>query len=134
MDTHILAWMLLSPEKLSHKTKKVIEEAQKNHQLLISVVTLWEIAMLIQKKRLSTLIPLKSFLENIEALPGLHIEPLNSDIIAESVLLPDLLHADPFDRLIVATARCLNSTLLTKDGKILEWANKGYLKTHFCDR
>lgn len=129
VDTHALIWIFLGAPKISPKVRQVVEEAQKNHILLMSAVVLWEVAMLIQKKRLSVLTPLRAFLDNIATLPGLMTVPLTPEIAAESVSLPGELHRDPFDRIIVATARCVNGTLLTRDSAILQWAKQGYLKT-----
>ena len=54
---------------------------------------------------------------------------MTSQIAADSVGLPDHFHADPTDQLIVATARCTNATLITRDQKILSWAHPGFVKT-----
>jgi len=48
-------------------------------------------------------------------------------IAVESYALPDVFHRDPADRLIVATARVANATLMTRDRRILEYAGRGHL-------
>ena len=49
LDTHVIIWSLLKPEELSVDIKKIIESAQEENKLLISSISLWEIAMLIIK-------------------------------------------------------------------------------------
>ena len=60
---------------------------------------------------------LNSAIEN----SGLRVVELTPEIAMESCNLPGSFHKDPADRIIVATARIRNLTLLTKDGKILEY-------------
>jgi len=48
-------------------------------------------------------------------------------IAVESYALPDVFHRDPADRLIVATARVANATLMTRDQRILDYAARGHL-------
>ena len=54
--------------------------------------------------------------------PGIAIAPLTPDIAIESVHLPGELHGDPADRMLVATARLLGATLLTKDAQLLRYS------------
>jgi PIN domain nuclease of toxin-antitoxin system len=64
VDTHVLLWSLLEPEKLTEPAKKYIPLAQESNMLLISSISLWEIAMLNFKKRISIYEPVKDFLES----------------------------------------------------------------------
>jgi PIN domain nuclease of toxin-antitoxin system len=50
------------------------------------------------------------------------IVPLSPSIAVESWELPGTFHADPADRIIVATARVTGATLLTRDRRILDYA------------
>jgi PIN domain nuclease of toxin-antitoxin system len=55
------------------------------------------------------------------------VEPLSPSIAVESCELPEMFHRDPVDRLIVATARVANATLMTRDRQILDYAARGHL-------
>ena len=57
--------------------------------------------------------------------PGISLVPLTPEIAVESSRLPGTFHGDPADRILVATARLLGATLLTRDAKILTYG-KGY--------
>lgn len=129
LDTHVLLWAISEPNKLSTTVKQYIDVAQQNKLLLLSSISLWEIAMLEQKKRIDIRQPLKTFLESIINIQGLAIKDNSIEVAVESNLLADSFNNDPADRLIVATAKYYNATLLTRDQKILAWAEQGAIET-----
>lgn len=119
LDTHVLLWSILQPQELAENIKKQITLAQESSKLLLSSISLWEIAMLNFKKRLGVYEPIKEFLQSIADIQGLSIIDISPEIAAESVLLSDGFHGDPADRIIVSTARVCGTTLVTRDQKIL---------------
>jgi len=129
LDTHVLLWALLQPEELSQEIKDQINLAQENSQLFLSSISLWEIAMLKFKKRINIYEPIKEFLESITNIAGVVIKDISPEIAAESILLMDNFHGDPADRIIVATAKSYGAILLTRDQKILNWADLGHIKS-----
>jgi PIN domain nuclease of toxin-antitoxin system len=128
LDTHTLLWSLLKPEELLDKVKSKIEQAQKDQRLLLSSISLWEIAMLSHKKRIHIFEPVKNFLSSIEEISGINICEISAEIAAESIALQNNFHGDPADRIIVATARSYSATLFTRDKQILEWSADGAVK------
>lgn len=128
LDTHIIAWSLLDPDKISGTVKHEINLAQKEDRLAICSISMWEIAMLTRKKRIDIYEPIKHFLKSITEIDGLSVLEITPDIAAESVSLVDDFHSDPADRIIVATTKILGGTLLTRDQKILSWAKSGHIK------
>jgi PIN domain nuclease of toxin-antitoxin system len=129
LDTHVLLWSVLTPDKISDDIKQRIVTAQSDGELLISSISLWEIAMLQLTKRINIYEPIKDFLESIVGMSGLSIVEMSPEIIAESVLLMDDFHGDSADRMIVATAKCSGASLLTRDETILTWAQLGHIKS-----
>ena len=125
LDTHVILWSLLKPEELNKSIKQTIEEAQEQSQLFLSSISLWEIAMMKNKKRINIYEPLRDFLRAITNIDGLTVLDISADIAAESVILTDNFHGDPADRIIAATAITTGSVLLTRDNKILSWADHG---------
>jgi len=85
LDTHVIIWSLLKPEELSVDIKKIIESAQEENKLLISSISLWEIAMLKSKKRINIYEPLKDFLQAITDIDGLTVLDISPNIAADSV-------------------------------------------------
>ena len=128
LDTHVLIWSLGDFENLSTQIRKVIDHAKNERRLLIASISLWEIAMLKSKKRISIYKPIKEFLKSITEIEGVKIIDLSYDIAADSTLLLDNFHGDPADRIIAATAISRGATLLTRDNQILSWASLGHIK------
>ncbi len=52
MDSCAIIWDALEPSKLSKKATLAIEKADKHNALIISDISIWEISMLIKKRRL----------------------------------------------------------------------------------
>jgi PIN domain nuclease of toxin-antitoxin system len=123
LDTHILIWWLHDlTDQLSKGQRVALTEAQKRHQpLALSAITLWEIAMLLERRRIAITKSLDQLLGEIESHPLLKILPLTTKIAAESVRLGEDFHRDPADQIIVATARCHGLTLITSDARIRKW-------------
>ncbi|WP_234352492.1 type II toxin-antitoxin system VapC family toxin [Candidatus Phycorickettsia trachydisci] len=128
LDTHVLLWALLSPEELSEEMRGVISSVQKEGKLIVCSISLWEIAMLKFKKRINIYQPVKDFLAAITSVPGLVVKDISSEIEAESVLLTNEFYGDPADRIIIATTKVYGATLITRDQKILSWAEQGDIR------
>lgn len=128
VDTHVLLWTLFEPEQLTEDIKNHIALAQEHNQLLVSSICLWEIAMLYSKKRIRIYEPIKGFLAAIVNIQGLKIKDISPEVAAESILLADNFHGDPADKIIVATTKVHGAVLLTRDHKILNWADSGHIQ------
>jgi PIN domain nuclease of toxin-antitoxin system len=128
LDTHILIWSLTKSDELSPEVKEVIKSAKADKSLYLSSISLWEIAMLAQKQRISVYRRIADFLQTIENIRGLNILQITANIAAESVTLPGDIHNDPADRIIIASCREISATLVTRDQKIIDWGNLGHMK------
>lgn len=128
LDTHVWIWLMDGAAFLTQKHKKLINAAALDNNVCIAAISMWEVSMLVQKKRIILEKPVLAWLDEALSLPGINLKPLTPDIAAHSSELPenDKFHGDPADRLIVATARIHGLTLLTRDKKILSYA-KDYL-------
>ena len=117
-------------EKIT-KNRKLVELIQKSipsQGILISEISLWEIAILESKGRIKLSEPLEDWLENALVAPGVRSVNLSPKIISDSVKLPGKFHADPSDRLIVSTARVFGFLLITQDKEIIRYSKTGYVK------
>ena len=97
--------------------------------LLVSAITPWEIAMLVSKGRLALDRDVGEWVKAALALPGIRLEPLSPEIAIASTRLPGTIHADPADRIIVATVRQVGAILLTEDQRLLDYGAAGHLRT-----
>ena len=117
LDTHVVVWSALEPDKLSKKAVVAIEDARNTDRpLFISDITLFEVANLIRRQRVVIQISLDSFLEELES--WLVVVSINRQIASLSVQLPDTYPSDPMDRLIGATAMVKGLPLITADERI----------------
>ena len=121
IDTHIWVWFIDSPADLSEKAVAAIENIRSQGKIVISCISTWELFMLEKKKRLELKIPLQLWVKKCEKLSFLYFMPVNNDIAQLAVNLPDSLHQDPADRIIIATANYLGVPLITKDKKIQDY-------------
>ena len=130
IDTHIWIWYGMRNPKLGAAARELIERSVQEGGLAVSIMTLWEISLLESKERIHLGMTAAEWLEEALALPNLMALPLELPAILDAHRLPGIFHADPADRLIVATARHHNLTLITDDRKILDYANQGYLRAY----
>jgi PIN domain nuclease of toxin-antitoxin system len=122
IDTHILVWWVSGSDTLSTAAKKAIKETLSNSgEVLISSISAWEIAMLVDKGRLVLSMDVESWLDEVSQIDGVRFLPVDNEIGVKSTALPGDFHKDPADRMIVATARKLAVPLVTADEKILQY-------------
>lgn len=117
LDTHILLWALLEPSKLSSNVIVTLEDPE--NTLWISPITLWEILILVEKKRIQLDMDPESWIREIIAQVPIKEAPLNHEVAIESRKI-NLSQQDPADRFIAATAKVYDLILLTADKRLLE--------------
>ncbi len=122
LDTHILLWWHGDRDRLSRGQQQVIADADADAPLLVSDISLWEVAMLHGLGRIRLSIPLREWLEKAVAPPLVQRHGISPAVAAELASLPESFHRDPADRILVATARVFGATLLTRDRRIVEAA------------
>jgi PIN domain nuclease of toxin-antitoxin system len=122
LDTHAWVWWVSNPELLSAPARQAVDDAAQVHDLFIPTICAWEVAVLVQKGRLSLALDVRDWIARSEALPLVTFVPLSTAIAVESVRLPGFPHADPADRIIVATTMSLGARLVTKDEKLLAYS------------
>lgn len=126
LDTHAWVWFASNPENLSKKAQKAVDAAREEKGVLVSSISVWEIALLVAKKRLKLTLDVMDWVAKSELLPFVQFIPVTNSIAIKAVNLPGSLHSDPADRIIIATALSLGAALVTKDKKISSY---GHVKT-----
>jgi PIN domain nuclease of toxin-antitoxin system len=125
IDTHYWIWLeFATPGRISPTDMKAIQSAAQARELLLSIISVWEVGMLDSKKRLNLFLPCDQWVKTALATPGLELVTLTPEIALDSTRLPGTLHGDPADRIIAATARSRNAHLLTADEKLAGWCRK----------
>lgn len=121
LDTHAWVWWVSDPKRLSARAREAVDQAAKEGELYLSSISVWEVALLAERGRLRLAMDVSEWIGYCEALPFLRFVPVNNRIALLSVRLPGPLHADPADRIIIATALTLGATLVSKDERILSY-------------
>ena len=114
LDTHALVWWRLAPEKLGRKARRACE---KSAVVGASAISFWEIGVLDARGRLKLRVPLSEWTrETLEGprMEGLFVMPEIAVLVAGLIM-----HGDPADRFIVATALHLGCKLVTRDDAIV---------------
>lgn len=118
LDTCALVFDALTPEKLTKTALKAINQAEKKSQLFCSDISLWEIAMLIQKNRLDPGTETPTFLKTLLQARQIEVLPITVEIAALSASDASFNHFDPADRIIAATAIAHKASLVSCDKEL----------------
>ena len=117
LDTHILLWSIFESNKLSQSAKTIILD--RNSLKFISISTMWEISIKNRIGKLKLPKGLAGVFSEIE-MSGFGIIGIDRQCIEIYDNLP-LLHRDPFDGIIIATAIAENMTIVTADENIQKY-------------
>src|SRR5574340_1797837 len=119
LDTHVLVWWVSTQEgHLSKAAKRAISAELSGGEILVSSISAWEIAALVQRSRLVLSMDVSSWLATVGEIEAVRFVPVDNQIAVKSTELPGEFHKDPADRMIVATARRFAAPLVTADEKI----------------
>ncbi len=121
LDTHAWIWFTSDPQILSKTAKKAVDAAVKEKNVLISSISSWEVALLVKKGRLKLSMDVQDWIAISENLPFIEFIPVSNSIAVKSVNLPQPLHPDPADRIIIATALSTGASVITKDKKLTDY-------------
>lgn len=121
LDTHVWLWWISNPENLSTRAGQAIDQAIIEKGIIISSISTWEIALLVDKGRLELSVDLRDWVRKTEDLPFVRFMPVDNTISLRSVTLPGQFHLDPADRIITATAMTMGLPLITRDDKIINY-------------
>jgi len=119
LDTHIWIWWVLGVPRLG--TRAAWLEAQPTDALGRSVISIWEVAKLVQKGRLILPFDVRTWVDKALDETAVQVLALSKVAVIDANALPGEFHADPADQLIGATARDLDCELMTDDARILSY-------------
>ena len=118
LDTHVLAWLVADPARLSRPAASAIRRARAHQGIGIAAITLWELAMLFARGRLEAMGSLETAVQLVIDRAGVIVRALTPQIAVMATQLPPDFPPDPADRLIAATARDEGLILITRDERI----------------
>ena len=120
LDTHIWVWWVHGDSALPESIRATVDAAEETG-ILVSAISCWEIAKLVERGRLTLPCPPFDWLQKGLSYPGVCLIELSPRISVESTQLPGTFHRDPADQIIVATSRVLDVPLVTVDSKIRDY-------------
>ncbi len=120
LDTHVWWWWLNGDKRLSPAQSRRLRKVAPTAPVLVSDISLWELAMLAVLGRIEVSIPLRQWLESAAAPPLVQRCGISPAVAAAVAELPETFHRDPADRILVATARVHGATLVTRDRRIID--------------
>lgn len=112
LDTHTLIWFFSGHEKLNDKVRQLMEDEA--NIKLISLASVWEMAIKQSKGKLTLALPLEEYIETKIKLPDFQLLAINLKHLGQIGKLA-YHHNDPFDRLLIAQAITENLPILSKD-------------------
>ena len=121
LDMHV--WFYWVNDNIEELSERALASIRSHTSLGVSIISCWEIAMLVVKKRLKLSVDVQHWIEQALQYPGMRLLAIDPEIAVLSTRLPGEFHGDPADRFIVATCMRHNAALLSKDKRIHEWGN-----------
>src|SRR4028118_2428292 len=112
LDTHTLIWFFAGNSQLSATARILIEDEDNNK--LVSIASIWEMAIKQSKGRLNLSLPLHEYIGQKLSLEDFNLLNINLDHLSEIATMP-FHHNDPFDRLLIAQAIREGIPILSKD-------------------
>lgn len=135
LDTCAVIW-LAAGSFMSEVAVTAIVAAGLERNVYVSPASAWEIGLLARPKTDGTALRFmpdpKAWFTKFMAGPGIRLAPLTPEIAIDSSHLPGTLHGDPADRLIIATARHVGATIVTRDRRIVAYADEGHIHVLTC--
>jgi PIN domain nuclease of toxin-antitoxin system len=126
IDTHVWVWLADGVKgRLSPSTVQLLRRAHAEARLFVSPISVWEVATLVRKGRLGLTQDIRPWVSRAFS-EGLRAAPFLPEVALDAGLLP-VPPRDPADQMLIATARALGATLVTRDAEILAYGLTGHV-------
>ena len=129
-DTCFMIYLSQPDAVIAAEARQALETDEAEH--FVSAISVWEIGLLVAKGRLNLTRSPNDWFGNVVDEKGIAVLAASPSILVASSFLPSPLHADPADRILVATAREHDLTLITRDRAILAYGAAGHVKVLAC--
>lgn len=128
LDTHLWVWYVEGDRtRFAARIEPIVEAAVERGAVLVSAISVWEIAQLEALRRLQLAQDVRTWTARALAFPGVRPKGLSPAIAIESTRLPGAPHRDPADRILIATARLSGAALVTCDARLVAYAKDGHV-------
>ncbi len=130
LDTHVWIWVAQGNPIVAPAARKAIDRAQQREHLLISPISIWEISKLVERKRIILEMDMTDWLKQWVELPGILTADFSFQVAVLSNRLPGIIHSDPADRILIASAYEEHAVLVTADEKILKYGEDPFISVY----
>src|SRR2546423_11875430 len=121
LDTNAAIW-IMQDKPVARAAQRAIDAGlESSRGVFVPRITAWEVGQLVSRSRLDLLATPRGWFQRLLAIPGMRLAELSPDILIASSFLPGKPPNDPADRILIATARELGATLVTRDRSIIAY-------------
>jgi PIN domain nuclease of toxin-antitoxin system len=132
LDTCAVIWVA-NDEPIAKEAREAIAAALlADAPVYVSPISAWEVGMLAARRRISLRMSPEKWFDRLLGAPGLRLAELPPSLLIASSFLPGDTPADPADRIIAATAREYDLRVVTRDRRLLAYAESGYCRALAC--
>lgn len=132
LDTCALIWVA-NDDPIAKSARDTLARAlQSDEPVYVSPITAWEIGLLAARGRVRLQMSAEKWFAQVLAMPGVRLAEMSPDILIASSFLPGAAPNDPADRIIAATAREFGYLVVTRDRKLLAYAESGNCRALAC--
>ncbi|TWF54416.1 type II toxin-antitoxin system VapC family toxin [Neorhizobium alkalisoli] len=132
VDTCFVIWMSQKQDLASEALSSLGQSRERGIPAFVSAATAWEMGMLLARGRIHESRPAQQWYDDYLRDAGFVEQPVSSAIFIASSFLPKPIHKDPIDRILIATAREHDLTIITRDRAILDYGAAGHVRTLAC--
>ena len=132
LDTHAAIWMFENMPLGRAATEAINAAPRDGTPLLVSPITALEVGQLASRGRIDLSAAPQRWFRGLLATPGVERADLSPEILIAASFLPGRPPRDPMDRILLATARELAATLVTRDRAIIAYGKQGHVSVVGC--
>ncbi|MBV8925943.1 MAG: type II toxin-antitoxin system VapC family toxin [Bradyrhizobium sp.] len=132
LDTHAAVWVTEGLPIAPGASEAMDTVYRAGSTIFVSAITAWEIGLLVARNRIGLSSRPERWFQKVLAIPGVKLAELTPDILIQSSFLPGDPPRDPADRIIIATARDIGATLITRDRLLLKYGENGQIHALAC--
>lgn len=132
LDTCAALWIADGARLEPEAVQALNESAAQRVSVMISPITALEVGRLVSRGRYPTTMTVKGWFDSLVVPPYSALVELTSDVLIDSSFMPGTPPNDPADRIIIATARAHGYRIMTRDRKILDYADQGHVQAIAC--
>lgn len=132
LDTCALIWLVQGDKLMPQSVALLSAAAERDDGVFLSPISAWEVGLLVSRQRLQMRMSPHQWFAKAASAPGVRLADMSPDLLIASSFLPGRPPRDPADRIIVATARDLGVTLITRDRVLIEYGKQGHVNVVEC--